>query len=201
MFPRLVRHTRVVVAILCAALGCDPRHGTVAPASQQSDETLERRRQVATASSVLCSPGDDACLQRASQERIAAEQRQEMRHQDAQTRQLMEGQHNERMQLEREKELDGDWYCFEGEAGGRSAGACRKNREECIDAALRAVDAGLGGNVGCQRQAAVTCYGAVRSLDEERVVRCFPSVDSCGRHHARLEGDAGWSELTECLPL
>ncbi len=190
-----------VASGLMFGLACDPDTRTVAPYPAQTDETLERRRQKAHTDATLCSPDDLECRQLASQERIAAEQRQEMRNEGAETRTIMEGQHQERLQLEREKQLEGEWFCFEGEANGRSAGACRKNQEECIDAATRAVEAGLAGNVGCRRQSDVTCYGATRALDAERVVRCFPSIESCGRHHGQLEAKAGWSDFSECVPL
>jgi hypothetical protein len=191
----------VVASVLLFGVACDPDTRTVAPYQAQTDGTLETRRQEADLDAALCPPDDLECRQLASQERIAAEQRQEMRNEGAETRKMMEGQHAERLQLDREKQLEGEWFCFEGEADGRSAGACRKNQEECIDAATRAVDAGLGGNVGCRRQRDVICYGASRALDAERVVRCFPSTESCERHHAQLEAKPGWSELSECLPL
>jgi hypothetical protein len=195
-------HRPIAIALLGLSLACAAAPRTVAPAAAQTDEALETRRQVAIAGQVLCPPGDLECQQLASQERIAAEERQEMRNEGDETRKMLEGQHNERLQLEREKELEGAWFCFEGEAAGQPAGACRKNQDECIDAATRAVAAGLGGDdVGCHRQANVICYGAVRALDGERIVRCFPSASSCERHHAQLVGRAGWSELSECMPL
>lgn len=97
------------------------------------------------------------------------------------------------------QEGSGGQWCFLGNVQGIDAGGCRASLDECAAYAAKLIDAGLQESSPCARTPIVTCTGATRSTDGQRVVECFPSVPACGYYRDVISKAAGWSDVSECM--
>lgn len=91
------------------------------------------------------------------------------------------------------------WWCFAGELGGKDVGLCRASLESCAEALAKAIEKGMDGDTACDREVDVSCFGATRGLDGERVITCFPASEICTYEHDRLAATEGWSDVSSCM--
>lgn len=95
-------------------------------------------------------------------------------------------------------ESGGRW-CFQGNLQGIEAGGCRGTLDECAALAASLIDAGLQNTSQCARTPSVTCTGATRSIDGQRIVECFPSASACTSYRDALADTEGWTDVSTCM--
>ncbi len=95
-------------------------------------------------------------------------------------------------------ETGGQW-CFQGNVQGIEAGGCRGTLDECAALAASLIEAGLQNASPCARTPVVTCTGATRGTDGQRIVECFPSATACEHYRDALAKAEGWSDVSTCM--
>lgn len=90
-------------------------------------------------------------------------------------------------------------WCFQGNYQSIEAGGCRGTLDECAALAASLIDAGLQNTSHCARTPVVTCTGATRGTDGQRIVECFPSATACDLYREALANADGWSDVSTCM--
>lgn len=91
-------------------------------------------------------------------------------------------------------------WCFAGETGdGVSTGICRATLDQCAAMVEKATSMGMLAGPTCARTQEITCFGATRDLEGDRVIACFPSAAICGRERTLADTAPGWSDVSACM--